>query len=46
MFDEDPALFDKAVETMPFLKNLYNEENGRKIGISTLKTEMPSSSKR
>lgn len=33
VFDEDPALFDKAVETMPFLKNLYNKENGRKIGI-------------
>lgn len=33
VFDEDPALFDKAVETMQFLKNLYNEENGRKMGI-------------
>lgn len=36
VFDENPVLFDKAVETMPFLKNLYNEENGRKMGIFRL----------
>lgn len=34
--DDDPALFDKAVETMPFLKNLYNEETGNKMGIFRL----------
>ena len=36
VFDDDPALFDKAAETLPFLKNLYNEENGRKMGIFRL----------
>lgn len=36
VFDDDPALFEKAVETLPFLKNLYNEENGRKMGIFRL----------
>lgn len=34
--DDDPALFDKAVETMPFLANLYNEQTGNKMGIFRL----------
>lgn len=34
--DDDPALFDKAVETMPFLANLYNETTGNKLGIFRL----------
>lgn len=34
--DDDPALFAKAVETMPFLANLYNEKTGNKLGIFRL----------
>lgn len=34
--DNDPALFDKAIEVMPFLKNIYNEETGNKLGIFRL----------
>lgn len=34
--DDNPALFDKAIETMPFLKNIYNEETGNKMGIFRL----------
>lgn len=33
VMDGDPALFDKAIETMPFLANIYNEETGNKLGI-------------
>lgn len=36
VFDDDPALFDKAIETMPFLANLYNEKTGNKMGIFSL----------
>lgn len=34
--DDDPALFVKAIETMPFLANLYNETTGNKLGIFRL----------
>lgn len=34
--DNDPALFDKAIEVMPFLKNIYNEETGNKLSIFRL----------
>lgn len=36
-FGDDPALFAKAVEAMPFLADLYNEETGNELGIFSLK---------
>lgn len=33
VFDDDPALMEKALEIMPFLRNIYNEETGYKMGI-------------
>ncbi len=35
--DDNPALFDKAIELMPFLASIYNEETGNKMGIFYLK---------
>ena len=33
VFDEDPALVEKALDTMPMLRNIYNEETGNKLGV-------------
>lgn len=36
VFDESPELFAKAIETMPFLADIYNEKTGNKLGIFRL----------
>ncbi len=33
VIDDDQALVDKALEENPFLKNIYNDETGYKLGI-------------
>lgn len=34
--DTNPALTEKAIEVLPFLKDIYNEESGLKLGIFSL----------
>lgn len=32
-FSDDPALFEQACEEAPFLKGIYNDETGNKLGM-------------
>lgn len=36
-FDDDPALTEAAFEKSPFLRTLYNDETGHKLGFLYLK---------
>ncbi|MBC3887347.1 pyridoxamine 5-phosphate oxidase [Acetobacterium paludosum] len=37
VFDDSEAIAQQAFEVMPHLKSMYNEENGRKLGLFYLK---------
>lgn len=34
--DDDPALFEKAIEVLPFLKQIYNDETKLKLAIFSI----------
>ena len=35
-FDDDPVLLEKVFETIPDLKQIYNEETGLTLGVFSL----------